>query len=397
MVLHYAHLAVMAGGVDAFVIGSELCGLTTLRSSASDYPFVAGLQALAADVRAVVGGDAEDFLCGGLDASISGISRMTAAGDVLLPSRSAVGRRERSISSASTSTTRSPTGATAPGHADETSGRSPYDLAYLRSNIRGGEGFDWYYASAGGPGGAGADGDHRRRRGQAVGVPLQGHRGLVVESALRPAGRRRKRRFRPRGRRAPSRSGSPSSAARRSTRAPTSRTCSTTRNRRSRRCPISPTARATTWRSARTSMRSSASSTATIPSSTDPTRFRRSMAGRWSTRRTCISGPGTRGPIPYFPECTDVWSDGANWERGHWLNGRLGSVTLVGADRRGDARPRFCGLCGRRRAWRGRRLRRQRGAVGARDAGAGAAGVPHGRGGCRRPRALPRAARGRAT
>ncbi len=35
-----------------------------------------------------------------------------------------------------------------PGHADEASGRSPYNLAYLRANIRGGEGFDWFYASA---------------------------------------------------------------------------------------------------------------------------------------------------------------------------------------------------------------------------------------------------------
>ena len=34
-----------------------------------------------------------------------------------------------------------------PGHADEASGRSPYNLDYLEGNIRGGEGFDWYYAS----------------------------------------------------------------------------------------------------------------------------------------------------------------------------------------------------------------------------------------------------------
>ena len=35
-------------------------------------------------------------------------------------------------------------------------------------------------------------------------------------------------------------------------------------------------------------------------------------------------------PYPYFPDLTDVWSDGANWERGHWLNGRLGQATLAG-------------------------------------------------------------------
>ena len=28
-------------------------------------------------------------------------------------------------------------------------------------------------------------------------------------------------------------------------------------------------------------------------------------------------------PFPAFPQLTDVWSDGANWARGHWLNGRI--------------------------------------------------------------------------
>ena len=39
-------------------------------------------------------------------------------------------------------------------------------------------------------------------------------------------------------------------------------------------------------------------------------------------------------PWPAFPHRTDVWSDGANWERGHWLSGRLGGApfdALVGA------------------------------------------------------------------
>ena len=32
-------------------------------------------------------------------------------------------------------------------------------------------------------------------------------------------------------------------------------------------------------------------------------------------------------PYPAFPLLTDVWSDGANWETGHWLNGRMGAPT----------------------------------------------------------------------
>ncbi len=70
MILHYANLMVIAGGVDLFVIGSELRGLETIRGPAWtpagtldgaghaiwDYPFVAGLAQLAADVRAIFDG-----------------------------------------------------------------------------------------------------------------------------------------------------------------------------------------------------------------------------------------------------------------------------------------------------------------------------------------------------
>ena len=51
------------------------------------------------------------------------------------------------------------------------------------------------------------------------------------------------------------------------------------------------------------------------------------MAGAWSITPRSICGPGTRGPIRPFRCSTDVWSDGANWETGHWLNGRLGALT----------------------------------------------------------------------
>lgn len=35
-------------------------------------------------------------------------------------------------------------------------------------------------------------------------------------------------------------------------------------------------------------------------------------------------------PYPIFPAAVDVWSDGPNWENGHWLTGRLGSSPLEG-------------------------------------------------------------------
>ncbi len=33
-------------------------------------------------------------------------------------------------------------------------------------------------------------------------------------------------------------------------------------------------------------------------------------------------------PFPAFPARTDIWSDGVNYARGHWLNGRIGAVGL---------------------------------------------------------------------
>lgn len=33
-------------------------------------------------------------------------------------------------------------------------------------------------------------------------------------------------------------------------------------------------------------------------------------------------------PFPTFPARTDVWGDGANWRTGHWLNGRLGQISV---------------------------------------------------------------------
>jgi GTA TIM-barrel-like domain/Conserved hypothetical protein 2217 (DUF2460) len=67
MVLHYANLCVVAGGVDLFLIGSEFRGLETIRGpgwtiagttdgggkAIWDYPFVAGMITLADDVRSV--------------------------------------------------------------------------------------------------------------------------------------------------------------------------------------------------------------------------------------------------------------------------------------------------------------------------------------------------------
>lgn len=146
LVLHYAHLAMAAGGVSAFVIGTELRGLSWSRSGPSSYPFVDALVQLAADVKSVLG--AETKVVYAADWSeYFGHQPADGTGDVHFhldplwasPAIDAIGMDQYWPLSDWRDGT---------GHADYQAGvRSIYDLTYLKSNVQGGEGFDWYYAS----------------------------------------------------------------------------------------------------------------------------------------------------------------------------------------------------------------------------------------------------------
>ncbi len=146
MILHHAYLAKAAGGVDAFLICSELRGLTWVRDSASHYPFVDALIALAADVKEVLPeakisysadwseyfghqpGDGTGDVYFHLDPLWASDAIDAIGIDVYWPLADWRDGRE---------------------HLDYQAGaRSIYDLDYLTGNLRGGEGFDWYYASA---------------------------------------------------------------------------------------------------------------------------------------------------------------------------------------------------------------------------------------------------------
>lgn len=143
-ILHYAHLCKIAGGVDAFCIGSEMRGLTQIRDGATSYPAVQALKALAAEVRKVLGagtkiGYAADW------SEYFGHHPSDGSGDVLFhldplwasPDIDFVGIDNYM-----------PLSDWRDGidHADASAG-SIYDLDYLRSNVAGGEGYDWYYAN----------------------------------------------------------------------------------------------------------------------------------------------------------------------------------------------------------------------------------------------------------
>jgi hypothetical protein len=142
MILHYANLAVSAGGVDAFLIGSELKALTRVRSGAGVYPAVDALVALAADVKAIVG--SSTVVTYGADWTEYGADVVDGA-EVRFPldplwACSAIG--------AVGIDTYAPLAdwRDEAGHLDSSVASSIYELGYLGGNVRGGEGFDWYYA-----------------------------------------------------------------------------------------------------------------------------------------------------------------------------------------------------------------------------------------------------------
>lgn len=147
MVLHQAYLAKAAGGVDVFVIGTELRGLTHVRSSANAYPFVSALITLAADVKAILGG-ATKVLYAADWSEYFGHQPGDGTGDVyfhLDPLWASANIDALGVD------VYWPLADWRDGrdHLDAIAGStSIYDGAYLRSNVAGGEGFDWYYASA---------------------------------------------------------------------------------------------------------------------------------------------------------------------------------------------------------------------------------------------------------
>jgi len=142
-ILHAAALAKAAGGVDAFCIGSEMCGLTQIRGESHSFPAVEGLIQLAIDVRAILGNDtrigyAADW------SEYFGYAPQDGSNDRYFhldplwahPEIDFVGIDNYMPVSDWRDTL---------DHAD-IAWRSIYDIGYLQANIEGGEGFDWYYA-----------------------------------------------------------------------------------------------------------------------------------------------------------------------------------------------------------------------------------------------------------
>lgn len=147
-ILHLAHLAKAAGGVDAFLIGSETVGLTQSTEAGSGvYPFVAGLVDLAADVSGVL---PDALISYAADWSEYHSHRPAdGSGDVFFnldPLWSSGHVDFVAIDNYL------PISDWRPGsdHLDydpQAGHVSIYDLDYLKANVEGGEYFDWFYAS----------------------------------------------------------------------------------------------------------------------------------------------------------------------------------------------------------------------------------------------------------
>jgi hypothetical protein len=144
-ILHQAHLCAQAGGVDAFCIGSEMRGVTRIRGADNSFPGVEGLIALARDVRAILGPDTK--IGYGADWSeYAGYKPVDGPDDLFFPLDPLWADDAIDFIGIDNymplSDWRDGT-----DHRDAGFG-SIYNIDYLAANVAGGEGFDWYYPDA---------------------------------------------------------------------------------------------------------------------------------------------------------------------------------------------------------------------------------------------------------
>lgn len=320
-ILHYAKLCDYAGGVDAFVMGSELRGITTTRDNADAYPAVAQMISLAAEVRAILGGSTK--LSYAADWSeYFGHQPGDGSGDVFFHLDSLWANANIDFIGVDNYM---PIADWRDGyaHLDALAGaKSQYDLDYLQSNIDGGEGYDWYYAS---------DADRATQTRTAISDSAYGEPWIyrykdfwswwTNQHYNRPGGVK---------------AGSPTAWV------PQSKPIYFTETG----CPavdkganepnvfVDPKSTESDIPHFSSGHRDDmaqrrfleAQSIFWAKSANNPTSsvyggkmvdVDRRYVWTWDAR-----------PFPDFPARSDIWGDTANWEKGHWLNGRLGRAPL---------------------------------------------------------------------
>ncbi len=320
-VLHLAALSKQSGAVDRFLLGSELRGLTRLRDENGAYPAVEQLIALAAEVRALVGPEVEISYAADWT-EYGAYYPGDGTGDVLFPLDALWADDE--INSVGIDWYAPLSDWRDGAHIDAESYGAITDPDYLAANIEGGEGYDWYYASL-----ADRDGQIRTPISDAAHGENWVFRVKDIRSWWQNAHYER-----PSGVRASEPTGwSPQSkpirlieigcgAVDKGTNAP-----NVFLDPKSAESGVPPFSDGT---------RDDDIQAAAIRALYDYW----SLTGGQNPVSTVYSGPMIPAdglsvwcwdarPFPAFPSRSDIWSDGANWTTGHWLNGRTSQSDLA--------------------------------------------------------------------
>lgn len=320
-ILHYAALCKAAGGVEAFCIGSEMRGLTQIRGPGDSFPAVAEFVSLLEDVRAILGPGtklsyASDW------SEYFGYTPQDGSGSHFFhldplwahPDTDFIGiDNYMRISDWRDGT----------DHADAGEARSIYDLDYLKANVAGGEGYDWFYANE-------AEAEAQIRRpitDGAYGEPWVFRYKDILNWWRNP------HHDRPGGVRAPG----PTAWV------PQSKPFWFTE------LGCAALDKATNQPNKFLDPKSSESQ---LPRASNGLRddfiqlqYTRALSEYWgdpSNNPPSVSYGGPMidmsrahfwawdaRPYPYFPSKAAIWSDGDNYDRGHWLNGRASSRSLA--------------------------------------------------------------------
>ena len=144
-ILHYAALCKAAGGVEAFCIGTEMRGLTQIRGAGNSFVAVQAFRALAAEARLLLGAGTKISYAADWS-EYFGYHPQDGSGDVFFhldplwadDTIDFIGIDNYMPLSDWRDGT---------DHLDAQHSDSIYALDYLAGNVAGGEGFDWYYHS----------------------------------------------------------------------------------------------------------------------------------------------------------------------------------------------------------------------------------------------------------
>ncbi|PHS27669.1 MAG: hypothetical protein COA84_03960 [Robiginitomaculum sp.] len=320
-ILHYASLCAIAGGVDAFIIGSELRALTSLRDGAGNFPAVDQLKLLAAEVRSILPATKISYAADWSE--YFGYQPQDGSNDVYFNLDPLWADQNIDFIGIDwyvpLSDWRDGT-----QHLDASVSRSIYDKAYLSVNIEGGEGFDWFYASQNDrknqnrtpitDGGYAKDWVFRYKDLRSWWSNFHYNRPGGVEDSAATAW------------------------------VPQSKPIWFTEMG----CPAvdkganqpnvfvdaksSESALPYFSRGQRDDFMQRAYLDA-ITSYWDPTQGNNPQSnvynGPMVQNNKILAWTWDARPFPHFPALQDVWSDGVNWEKGHWLNGRMGLSSLA--------------------------------------------------------------------